>query len=73
MREPGWISRNHLAGILEGYLWGKEWATERRLEGEVYKNHSIEELRYLLGLQEFSYLLTINPQRLDYLVRKFLC
>lgn len=66
------ISRRRLAGILEGYLRGEKWATERRLEGEVCKSHSPEELRLVLDSQEFSYLLTINPTKLEHVRARFL-
>jgi len=66
------ISHRHLVGILQGYLHGEKWATERRLEGEVYKSHNPEELRLALDSQEFRYLLTISPQRLQHIIEKFL-
>jgi hypothetical protein len=65
-------SRGHLAGVLEGYLRQEKWATERRLEGDVYKSHNVEELRQVLESDDFSYLRSINPQRLEQVRKKFL-
>jgi hypothetical protein len=69
---------NRLAGILEGYLRqdvgrnGKIWATEKRLESELTINHSPQELRELLESSDYSYLLSINPERLANVKKKFL-
>lgn len=65
-------SLKRLAGILRGYLNGEKWATELRLEGEIYKSHSIEELKEVLNSPRFSYLLTINTEKLNHIRRKFL-
>jgi len=64
-------SLKRLAGIVRGYLNAEKWATERRLEGEI-KSHSIEELKEVLNSPRFSYLLTINNERLNHIRRKFL-
>lgn len=64
-------SQNRLAGILEGYLREEKWATDRRLEGEVFKSHSIETLKKVISSERFHYLQTINPLRFDEIKKKF--
>jgi len=65
-------SEHRLAGILRGYLEEAEWATEKRLEGEVLKSHSVRELREVLSSSEFKQLHTINPVRMRRIRAKFL-
>lgn len=72
MTNIGKASENRLAGILEGYLKEEKWATEKRLEGEVYKSHNPEELQRILESERFSYIRKINPTRLEQIKKKFL-
>lgn len=65
-------SLRRLAGILEGYLREEKWATEKRLEGEVYKSHSVDELRIVMDSPVFPYLNDINPTRFEAVRKKFL-
>ena len=65
-------SGRRLAGILRGYLQGERWATEKRLEGEVLRSHSVRELREVLSSPEFRYLHKINPMRMRRLRAEFL-
>ncbi len=61
-----------LAGVLEGYLRGEKWATERRMEGELTKSHDADEPRVVLESDRFRYLHDINPGRLQHVRDKFL-
>jgi hypothetical protein len=66
------MSERRLAGILRGYLQGERWATEKRLESEILKSHSVRELREVLSSSEFKYLHTINPVRMKLIRVRFL-
>lgn len=46
--------------------------SEKRLEGEVYKSHSVDELRIVMDSPAFPYIKEINPQRFDAVRKKFL-
>jgi len=65
-------SLNRLAGVLAGYLRGETWATDNRLNGEVFKSHDLEELRSVLSSPQYAYLRDINPERFENLKKMFL-
>ena len=71
MEVKNW-SMKRLSAIVEAYLRGEKWVTEKRLEGEVLKSHSPDELREVLSSKKYSYLLEINPKRLKHIQEKFL-
>jgi hypothetical protein len=64
-------AQRRLAVILEGYLSGEKWASEKTLQRELDKSGPAG-LKELLDSERFSYLKSINPQKLEHLRRRFL-
>lgn len=65
------VSLKRLAECVEAYLRKKK-VTEKWLEGQVRKSHSVDELRIVMDGPRFPYLKEINPQRFEVVREKFL-
>ena len=68
---PDERAQRRLAGILEGYLNGEKWATERTLRIEVSK-FSPSVLAEVLHSDRFSYLRSIDAKKLEHVRKKLL-
>lgn len=64
-------AQRRLAIVLEGYLSGEKWAKERVLRDEVSR-WGPNTLEQLLESARFSYLMPINPKKLEQVRKKFL-
>ena len=64
-------AQRRLAIVLEGYLSGEKWAKERVLRDEMGKWGS-NVLEQVLESARFSYLMSINPKKLEQVRKKFL-
>ncbi len=64
-------AQRRLAIVLEGYLSAEKWAKERVLRDEVSR-WGPDTLEQVLDSARFSYLMSINPRKLEQVRKKFL-
>ena len=70
-KAPELASNRHLASILGAYLRSEKWATERKFESEVTRNHSVAELHHILEDPLYDYLNSINAAKLSEVKKRF--